>query len=76
MVDTMAALQVKDAYGMNENLMLKLAQEDPTWEKAYQIWQKAKFLRFDSLTQEQMQALEMVEFDLQEHEMNTIYSLF
>ena len=72
----MAALQVKDAYGINEALLKKLAAEDPTWDKAAQIWQKAKFLRFDSLTKEQMDALEMIEMDLQENEANLVYSLF
>jgi len=73
----MAALQVKDAYGINEPLMQKLALSgDPMWDKAYQIWQKAKFLRFDALTQEQMEALESIEMDLQEFESNTVFSLF
>ena len=73
----MSALQVKDAYGINEKLMKQLADSgDPTWDKAYQIWQKAKFLRFDSLTQDQMHALEAIEFDLQEVETNAVYSLF
>jgi len=72
----MAALQVKDAYGINEPLMKQLAQEDPTWDKAHQIWQKAKFMRFDSLTQEQMDALEAIEMDLLEHESNQVFSLF
>ena len=71
----MAALQVKDAYGMNEQIMKILASQDPTWEKAWQIWQKVRYMRFDSLTQEQMDALEMIEMDLQEHEMNEVYRL-
>lgn len=73
----MSALIVKDAYGINENLMKQLAESgDPTWDKAYQIWQKAKFLKFDSLTQEQMHALEAIEMDLQETEANLAFSLY
>jgi hypothetical protein len=72
----MAALMVKDAYGINEPLLLQLAQGDPTYEKAYQIWQKAKLMRFDSLTQEQMDALEAIEMDIQEYESSLVYSLF
>lgn len=71
----MAALLVKDAYGINEKLLQQLAQEDPTWDKASQIWQRAKLMRFDSLTQEQMDALELIEIDLQEQEMNLVYSM-
>jgi len=72
----MAALQVKDAYGINERLLQQLAQQDPTWDTASKIWQKAKFLRFDTLTQEQMNAIEAIETDLQEHESNQIFSMF
>jgi hypothetical protein len=71
------ALQVKDAYGINEKLLTQLAQSgDPTWDKYSQIWQKARFLRFDSLTQEQMQTLEALEMDLQESESNLIFSMY
>jgi len=73
----MSALQVKDAYGINEKLMKQLAESgDPTWDKAYQIWQKAKFMRFDSLTPDQMHALEAIEMDLQEQESNFVFSLY
>jgi hypothetical protein len=61
------ALQVKDAYGINEKLIAALAQQDPTWDTAAKIWEKAKHLRFDSLTPEQMHALESIEMDLQEY---------
>jgi len=67
------ALQVRDAYGINEKLMTALAQQDPTWETAAKIWEKAKNLRFDSLTPDQMHALESIEADLQEAEMNMVY---
>ena len=71
------ALQVKDAYGINERSIAALAASgDPTWEKAAEIWKKAKFLRFDSLTQEQMDCLEAIEADLLEHEANQVYSLY
>jgi hypothetical protein len=71
------ALQVKDAYGINEKLLNQLAQSgDPTWDKFAQIWQKAKFLRFDSLTKEQMHTLEALEMDLQEAESGMIFSLY
>lgn len=72
----MSALQVKDAYGINEKLLAILAQSDPTWETAAKIWDTAKFRRFDSLTAEQMHALEAIEMDLQEHETNQVYRLF
>jgi len=72
----MAALIVKDAYGINEQVLKQLAAQDPTWNKAAQIWEKVKNLRFDSLTQDQMSALETVEMDLQEQEANLVYSLF
>lgn len=67
------ALQVRDAYGINEKLIAELAQQDPTWDTAAKIWEKAKNLRFDSLTPEQMHALESIEADLQEAEMNMVY---
>lgn len=69
------ALQVRDAYGINETLLATLAQQDPTWDTAAKIWEKAKNLRFDSLTQEQIHALEAIEMDIQETEMNAIYRL-
>jgi len=72
----MSALQVKDAYGINEKLLAALAQADPTWATALKIWEVAKLRRFDSLTTEQMHALESIEMDLQEHEANQVYSLF
>jgi len=72
----MAALIVKDAYGINEILLKQLATEDPTWDKAAQIWEKAKNLRFDTLTQEQVITLEAIEQDLQEQESNLVFSLF
>lgn len=71
----MSALQVKDAYGINEVLLVTLAKTDTTWETAAKIWAKAKYLRFDSLTPEQMHALESIEMDLQEHEANQVYRL-
>ena len=61
-------LRVKDAYGINEPLLKILARNDTTWDTAFQIWLKAKALRFDSLTQEQMTCLEAIELDLQEQE--------
>jgi hypothetical protein len=70
------ALQVRDAYGINEKLLDALAQQDPTWETASKIWSKAKNLRFDSLTPDQMHALESIEADLQEHEANLVYRFF
>jgi len=70
------ALQVKDAYGINEKLLAVLAQQDPTWETISKIWEKAKYLRFDSLTQEQMQTLESIEMDIQETESNAVFRLF
>lgn len=72
----MAALIVKDAYGINENLLQQLALTDPTWDKAAQIWVKAKFMRFDALTQEQMDTLEAIENDLQEQEAGYVFSIF
>lgn len=72
----MAALLVKDAYGINEAMLKQLAASDPTYDTANQIWQRAKMLRFDSLTQEQMDTLEAIEMDLLEHETNQVYSLF
>jgi len=72
----MAALIVKDAYGINENLLQQLALTDPTWDKAAQIWVKAKFMRFDALTQEQMDTLEAIENDLQEQESSLVYGAF
>ena len=72
----MSALIVKDAYGINEKLLAVLAQQDPTWDTAAKIWEKAKNLRFDSLTPDQMHALEAIEMDLQEHETNSVFSLF
>jgi hypothetical protein len=72
----MAALQVRDAYGINERLLSTLAQQDPTWDTAAKIWEKAKYLRFDSLTPDQMHALESIEIDLQEHESSMVYRLF
>lgn len=70
------ALTVRDAYGINEKLLRVLAQQDPTWEKALQVWEKAKLYRFDSLTQDQMAALEAIEMDLQETESNEVFRLF
>lgn len=70
------ALQVKDAYGINEKLLTILAKQDPTWETVLKIWERAKNLRFDSLTQEQMHALESIEMDLQETESNEVFRLF
>jgi len=69
----MSALIVKDAYGINEKMLTILAQQDPTWDTASKIWEKAKHLRFDSLTPDQMHALESIEADLQEAEMNMVY---
>lgn len=72
----MSALIVRDAFGINEKLLAALANQDPTWDKASQIWEKAKVLKFDSLTQEQIHALEAIEQDLQEYEMNMVYRFF
>jgi hypothetical protein len=68
----MAALTVKDAYGINEQLLASLATQDPAWDTAFKIWQKAKNLRFDSLTADQMHALEAIEMDAQEYEMSLV----
>lgn len=72
----MSALMVKDAYGINEKVLAALATQDPVWEKAAKIWEGAKHRRFDSLTKDQMYALEVMESDLQEYEMSMVYRLF
>ena len=60
--------RVKDVYGINEPLLKILSKDDDTWDTARQIWDKAKALRLEALTEEQRNCLDSIEMDLQEQE--------
>ncbi len=73
----MAALTVKDCFGINERILKILAaQDEDGWKKILDLWESVKFKRFDSLTEDQIASLESVELDVQEHEQLMVYNSF
>jgi hypothetical protein len=69
----MAALLVKDSFGINERVLNGLAVNDEGWKKIADLWNSVKFKRLDSLTPDQIESLETVEMDVQEHESMLVY---
>jgi len=69
----MAALLVKDSFGINERVLKGLAVNDEGWKKIADLWDSVKFKRLDSLTPDQIESLETVEMDVQEHESMEVY---
>ena len=73
----MAALLVRDSFGINERVLKVLAaQDEDGWKKILDLWESVKFKRLDSLTEEQIASLESVEMDVQEHEQLMVYQSF
>lgn len=71
----MAALLVKDCFGINERVLSTLAANDESWQKISDLWASVKFKRFDSLTPDQVESLEAVEMDVQENESILVYEM-